>query len=234
MTRDRDRRRAIFSPIRWADGALALLDQTRLPADEVWLHCPTSRSVADAIRRLAVRGAPAIGVAAAFGLVLAVDASEPPTAPMPRRVRRRLRSCSPPRGRPRSTCAGRSTRAPRCSATVARATPPRSRSRRAPRLGATRCRPTTSPPTGAWASTARRSSRAGDRVLTHCNAGALATAGFGTALGVIPAAWRAGRLGDGLGRRDAPAAPGRAPDRLGARAPRHPVPPGHRQHRPAR
>src|SRR5262245_15084985 len=66
---------APFSPIRYADGKLALLDQTRLPAEEVWLDCPDVETVADAIRRLAVRGAPAIGVAAAWGLVVAV--SEP-------------------------------------------------------------------------------------------------------------------------------------------------------------
>src|SRR5688572_15648616 len=61
-----------FSPLRWEDGALLLLDQTRLPAEEVWLRCTRPEEVADAIRRLAVRGAPAIGVAAAFGLALGV------------------------------------------------------------------------------------------------------------------------------------------------------------------
>src|SRR6185503_21030998 len=65
---------AAFSPIRYAGGKLALLDQTRLPAEEVWLDCPDVDTIADAIRRLAVRGAPAIGVAAAWGLVVAVNA----------------------------------------------------------------------------------------------------------------------------------------------------------------
>src|SRR5919206_3914711 len=59
-----------FTPIRWADGHLELLDQTRLPAEEVWLSCSTAEEVADAIRRLAVRGAPAIGLAAAYALAL--------------------------------------------------------------------------------------------------------------------------------------------------------------------
>src|SRR5688572_12750642 len=62
-----------FTPIRYVDGRLELLDQTRLPAEEVWLPCPDVETVADAIRRLAVRGAPAIGVAAAWGLVVAVS-----------------------------------------------------------------------------------------------------------------------------------------------------------------
>src|SRR5687768_14377377 len=66
----------IFSPIRWQNDELLLLDQTVLPAREEWLHCRRPEQVADAIRRLAVRGAPAIGVAAAFGLVLGIDAAE--------------------------------------------------------------------------------------------------------------------------------------------------------------
>src|SRR4051794_38935373 len=61
----------VIAPLRFQDGVLELLDQTRLPAEEVWLRCTTPAEVADAIARLAVRGAPAIGVAAAYGLVLA-------------------------------------------------------------------------------------------------------------------------------------------------------------------
>ena len=59
-----------FSPMRWEGPGLRLLDQTRLPVEEVWLDCETPEQVADAIRRLAVRGAPAIGVVAGYGLVL--------------------------------------------------------------------------------------------------------------------------------------------------------------------
>ena len=54
------------------DGRLQLLDQTRLPAEEIWLDCPGPEEVAGAIKRLSVRGAPAIGVAAAYGLAVAV------------------------------------------------------------------------------------------------------------------------------------------------------------------
>src|ERR1700704_5064385 len=61
-----------FSPMRWEGPGLRLLDQTRLPVEEVWLDCETPEHVEDAIRRLAVRGAPAIGVAAAYGLVLGI------------------------------------------------------------------------------------------------------------------------------------------------------------------
>ncbi|QDU87530.1 Methylthioribose-1-phosphate isomerase [Pirellulimonas nuda] len=60
--------------IRWEgadDGALLLLDQTRLPGEEVWLRCTTVEDVWQAIKRLSVRGAPAIGVSAAYGVCLA-------------------------------------------------------------------------------------------------------------------------------------------------------------------
>src|SRR5436189_739058 len=66
----------MVSPLRWRDGALEILDQTRLPVEEVWLRCETPDEVADAIRRLAVRGAPAIGIAAAYGLALAEPSGE--------------------------------------------------------------------------------------------------------------------------------------------------------------
>lgn len=57
-------------------GALQLIDQTRLPAKERYLRCGTAEEVAEAIRGLAVRGAPALGIAAAYGMVLAARASE--------------------------------------------------------------------------------------------------------------------------------------------------------------
>ncbi len=62
------------SPISWtggADGFLTLLDQTRLPTDVAYLNCETVESVWQAIQQLAVRGAPAIGISAAYGVVLA-------------------------------------------------------------------------------------------------------------------------------------------------------------------
>ncbi len=61
-------------PLRWEDGALLVLDQRALPADERWIRCESAEEVANCIRTLAVRGAPAIGIAAAYGMVLAGDA----------------------------------------------------------------------------------------------------------------------------------------------------------------
>src|SRR4030095_271775 len=68
------RRRPMISPIRWSRGRLCRLAQRRLPVEEVERPCTDWREVADAIRTLAVRGAPAIGVAAAFGVALAARA----------------------------------------------------------------------------------------------------------------------------------------------------------------
>ena len=62
--------------IRWEDGALILLDQTKLPGEEVYLHCTEVEPVCEAIRRLSVRGAPAIGITAAFGLIVGIQNRE--------------------------------------------------------------------------------------------------------------------------------------------------------------
>ena len=61
----------------WSAGSLSLLDQRRLPAHEEWLTLTTWEEVAEAIRDMAVRGAPAIGIAAAYGMALAAKAGVP-------------------------------------------------------------------------------------------------------------------------------------------------------------
>src|SRR5438067_6724450 len=66
--------------LEWDGRRLRLLDQTRLPAEEVWLEPRTGADVVDAISRLAVRGAPLIGVAAGFGLALDAAADPEPEA----------------------------------------------------------------------------------------------------------------------------------------------------------
>src|SRR5207244_547281 len=58
-------------PIRWRDNELQLLDQRKLPREVAWVRCRDAHEVAAAIRDMVVRGAPAIGVAAAFGIALA-------------------------------------------------------------------------------------------------------------------------------------------------------------------
>jgi methylthioribose-1-phosphate isomerase len=66
--------------LEWRDGALWLIDQTKLPTEHVEVACRTAAEVRDAIKRLVVRGAPAIGVAAAYGVVLGAEASKATTA----------------------------------------------------------------------------------------------------------------------------------------------------------
>ena len=64
---------SVIEPLRFEDGALLVLDQRALPDAEEWIRCETPDQVADCIRTLAVRGAPAIGIAAAYGMALADD-----------------------------------------------------------------------------------------------------------------------------------------------------------------
>ena len=166
------------APLRFEDGVLHVLDQRRLPAEEVWLHCDRPEQVADAIRSMAVRGAPAIGLAAAYGLALAArgDASEleaayellaatRPTAVNLRWALERAREAYEREGSAEAV------------AELARRLEREQREadRRMAELGAQRF-------------------NEGDRVLTHCNTGPLATGGYGTAGGVIRAAWERGRL----------------------------------------
>jgi methylthioribose-1-phosphate isomerase len=171
----------LFTPIRWHQDTLQLLDQTRLPVEETWLDCETPEQVADAIRRLAVRGAPAIGVAAAYGLVLGSTrfdevsqllGSTRPTAVNLRWALDRGREVYE-RNRDRGPEAVRQALldwAHELHAEDVRV------NRRIGEHGAELFAP-------------------GTRVLTHCNTGALATAGHGTALGVIQSAWEGGRVG---------------------------------------
>src|SRR5215207_4621837 len=170
-----------FTPLRWHQDSLQLLDQTRLPVEETWLDCETPEQVADAIRRLAVRGAPAIGVAAAYGLVLGSTrfdevsdllGSTRPTAVNLRWALDRGRQVYE-RNRDRGPEAARQALldwAHELHAEDVRV------NRRIGEHGAELFAP-------------------GTRVLTHCNAGALATAGYGTAIGVIQSAWEGGKVG---------------------------------------
>ena len=182
-----------FSPLRWQNDKLWLLDQTLLPDEEVWLACTEPEEVAVAIRRLAVRGAPAIGVAAAYGLALAVRGVEDVAEQTERFAR-----ASTLLGATRPTAVNLRWALDLGRGVFAAAS---GRSEGPSGVGAALL---------AWArqlhaedmAANRRMGEhgaalfvAGDRVLTHCNAGALATAGYGTALGVIQSSWRQGKVG---------------------------------------
>jgi methylthioribose-1-phosphate isomerase len=183
---------ASFSPIRFADGRLELLDQTELPARELWLSCPDVETVADAIRRLAVRGAPAIGVAAAWGLVVAVGFDEPvDIAELTRRFDAAwnlLVATRPTAVNLRWALErGREVWDAAVSQGVAA-------SRQALSTWAARLQAADLAANERMGEHGAALFAAGDRALTHCNAGALATAGYGTAIGVLTSAWREGKL----------------------------------------
>jgi methylthioribose-1-phosphate isomerase len=64
------------TPLRWGGDVLSLLDQRLLPRQEVWIDCHSAAEVAEAIKTMVVRGAPAIGCAAAYGIALAALRSD--------------------------------------------------------------------------------------------------------------------------------------------------------------
>ncbi len=190
-----------FSPIRWRDDHLELIDQTRLPVEEVWLTCDEVDDVAGAIRRLSVRGAPAIGVAAAYGLVVGLTGAGPLSGDA---LRRRFDEVSDLLGGTRPTAVNLHWALARGREVFERALQPDAGEGDGGDGAAVRAALLS------WAEelhardieTNRRIGEhgaalfaEGDRVLTHCNAGALATAGYGTAIGVIHSAWDRGRVG---------------------------------------
>jgi methylthioribose-1-phosphate isomerase len=172
-------------PLRWADGALELLDQTRLPAEEVWLRCERPEQLADAIRRLAVRGAPAIGVAAAYGLALGL-ARNPPDPPA------RFEEVAALLGGTRPTAVNLGWAIERGRATFELALEDGRDPAEALLEWANDVARDQLEADGRMAVNAASLLTPGTRMYTHCNTGALATAGLGSAGGAIEAAWREG------------------------------------------
>ena len=175
-------------PIRWTGDALELLDQRKLPFATEYVTCRSSDEVADAIHALAVRGAPAIGIAAAWGVVLAARAIEADSAAD---AAAKLEAALQRLNAARPTAVNLAWALARMRAALARAdgdwraalereaeaidSEDLAANRRMGALGASLIAP-------------------GSGVLTHCNTGSLATAGFGTALGVIRAGVAQGRI----------------------------------------
>jgi methylthioribose-1-phosphate isomerase len=185
------RRWGVVPTVAWEDGVVVMIDQRLLPREEVFLRCRDHHEVAAAIKDMAIRGAPAIGVAAALGLALGVRttrsegaalraewsdmcatlAATRPTAVnlfwAIERMRQRFRALEP--------AGGETLRRGLLDEALAIQREDLAACHRMGDLGAELL------PRDA-------------RVLTHCNAGALATAGYGTALGVIRSAVRLGKV----------------------------------------
>ncbi|MGY0504362.1 S-methyl-5-thioribose-1-phosphate isomerase [Luteimonas sp. e5] len=175
-------------PLRWSGEALELLDQRQLPFVQAYLQAGDSDAVAAAIRDLVVRGAPAIGIAAAWGVVLATrgikahDGDEALVALAPAMAR--LEAARP-------TAVNLSWALARMRAVLAKAggdwrqrLEAEARAIQDEDLAANRH----------MGSSGAALIEPGSGVLTHCNTGSLATAGFGTALGVIRAGVAEGRI----------------------------------------
>jgi methylthioribose-1-phosphate isomerase len=183
----------VLTPVERSERGVRMIDQRKLPLVETWIDLETPEAVAQAITDMVVRGAPAIGVSAAFGLALgatqavaldpgaferrmaelyAVMIEARPTAVNLRWATERLRRIA---GRAREDGAD--------NAGVARRLEDEARRIHAEDLAA--CR--------AMGAHGARLVPAEATILTHCNAGGLATAGYGTALGVVRGAVEAGK-----------------------------------------
>ncbi len=181
----------MFETIQWTDGGVRMIDQTRLPLEEKYVTCRTYEEVADAIRRMVIRGAPAIGVAAAMGVALGAGRQD--GADFEARFEE---ICSTLAGT-RPTAVNlfwAIDRMKKVYASVRGEPVERIRQRlveealliREDDIEINRAIGRNGAPLVPDHKT----------VLTHCNAGALATAGYGTALGVIRAAIEAGKQVD--------------------------------------
>ena len=182
---------ASFETLRWRAGRLELLDQRRLPARVEYAGCATAQEVARAIRDMVVRGAPAIGCAAAYGVALEAarmkDAGATVFASGMERAFEALAAARPTAAnlfwaldRMRAIIRNAGQARP---ADIARLLLEEAQAIRAADVAANRAMGEH----GAALLTDRA------RVFTHCNAGALATSGHGTALGVIRSAVAAGK-----------------------------------------
>ncbi len=184
MTKDTD----TIHTIRWTDAGLELLDQRDLPREENYLLIADVTGVAGAIRDMVVRGAPAIGITAAYGLVLAARQHY---AESPQDWRRRLDEDIGLLAAARPTAVNLVWALQRLQHRLAGITGDpapvlleEARAIHAEDIEANRRM-------GAHGAAVID---AGSSVLTYCNTGSLATGGYGTALGVIRSAWAAGKL----------------------------------------
>ncbi len=170
--------------LRWIDPpagpAIELLDQTRLPAVEAVVTCRDVPALVDAIRRLVVRGAPLLGIAGAYGVALAAARGDDVEAA----------AATIERARPTAVNLGWGVRG-------ALAAYQRAAASGGPAAALAVARQIEASDRQACADMAAHGLAlvpAGARILTHCNTGALVTAGAGTAFGLIAAAHQAGRL----------------------------------------
>ena len=174
-------------PMKWEDGIYYLLDQRELPGKETWLPCRTMQDVFNAIRAMVVRGAPAIGITAAFGMMFALREGMEKGA---HDIHGYLASAGRELKEARPTAVNLKWAVDRMMEAVSAAEGDIAVAAEAWAVSI-------------WEQDVRANIEIGrlggellpesGGILTHCNAGALATGGYGTALGVIRGGIRLGR-----------------------------------------
>jgi methylthioribose-1-phosphate isomerase len=181
----------MIQTLEWTDSGVRFIDQTKLPTEETYILCETHQQVADVIRNMVVRGAPAIGVAAAMGIALGVKNSKASTVG---ELKAEFDEISDVLGKTRPTAVNLFWAIARMRDRFESL-----RIRPVPEIKQTLIEEAR----GMHAEDIRANQAMGRHgaalmpasggVLTHCNAGALATCGYGTALGVIRAAIEQGK-----------------------------------------
>lgn len=175
--------------VEWKDDAVVMVDQTKLPNRLVYVKCTDYLQVADAIRKLVVRGAPAIGVTAALGLALAAQASKARDID---ELRADLDAAFQVLRSTRPTAVNLFWALERVMGKAKRARTMEDVKKTV--LGeATKMWQQDIEANRQMGSNGAQLFKDGDVVLTHCNAGSLATVAYGTALGVIRAARESGK-----------------------------------------
>jgi methylthioribose-1-phosphate isomerase len=181
----------MIQTLEWTDKGVRFIDQTKLPMEETYVNCTTHQQVADVIRDMVVRGAPAIGVAAAMGIALGVQNSK---AANGGDLKRDFDLICEAMGKTRPTAVNLfwairrmqekfETLRVRPIPQVKQSLIEEAKRMHAEDIAANQAM-------GLHGATLMPASGG---VLTHCNAGALATCGYGTALGVIRAAFEQGK-----------------------------------------
>jgi methylthioribose-1-phosphate isomerase len=177
--------------VEWKNGAVRLLDQSLLPGTVEFLDCRDYRIVADAIRHLKVRGAPAIGVTAAMGLALGAQSV---TAASYDEFAKAVAGICDELAATRPTAVNLFWAIERMKKKLAELrAKPVPEIKRALIEESQRILDEDIAMNRAMGKHGATLVKSGQTILTHCNAGALATAGYGTALGVIRAAWEEGK-----------------------------------------
>jgi methylthioribose-1-phosphate isomerase len=181
----------MINTLEWTDSGVRFIDQTKLPTEETYVACTTYQQVADVIRNMVVRGAPAIGVAAAMGIALGIKNSKAETVGD---LKKDFDQICKTLGETRPTAVNLFWAIRRMQDKFERA-----RIQPIPQIKKTlidEAKRMHAEDIAANQAMGRHGATlmpSEGGVLTHCNAGALATAGYGTALGVIRAAVEAGK-----------------------------------------